>query len=204
METSFVVSRPYGTYPMDAELQRFLDGLFRDGREHDAAVDDRLGRFRNVEPETARMLAVLVRATASRRVLELGTSNGYSTLWLADAAAAIGGRVTTVEIDRQRAELAEENFRRAGFAPLIELRVEDAGAVLASSAESSWDFVFLDAERDRYVDYWPQLLRVMSVPGLLAVDNVLSHADEVKELGELVASEPQVVSAVVPIGAGVL
>ena len=73
---------------MDAELERYLDGLWASGREHDAELPDRTQRLRNVEPETARMLAVLVRATGARRVLELGTSNGYSTLWLADATAA--------------------------------------------------------------------------------------------------------------------
>ncbi len=77
---------------MDAELLAVLDELHRYGAEHDAGKADRLARLRNVEPDTARVLAVLVRATGARRVLEIGTSNGYSTLWLADAARSIGGQ----------------------------------------------------------------------------------------------------------------
>jgi predicted O-methyltransferase YrrM len=186
---------------MNADLERFLEQLSRTGKEHDAGLEDRLERLRNVEPETARMLAVLVRATAARRVLELGTSNGYSTLWLADAT---DGRVTTVEIDPRRAAMAQENFDRAGLAGAIDLRVEDAAAVLAAGDAGAWDFVFLDAERDQYVGYWPELLRTLRRPGLLAVDNVLSHADELIEFRGVVESEAGVASAVVPVGAGVL
>jgi predicted O-methyltransferase YrrM len=189
---------------MNPDLERFLEQLFRFGREHDARLEDRRERLRNVEPETAQMLVVIVRATGARRVLELGTSNGYSTLWLADAVASTGGQVTTVEIDQRRAEMAEENFARAGLADRIDLRVEDAAAVLAASADGAWDFVFLDAERGAYVAYWPELLRSLRRPGLLAVDNVLSHAEELKKFRHVVESEPGVASAVVPIGAGVL
>jgi predicted O-methyltransferase YrrM len=189
---------------MNPELERFLEQLFDNGRVHDAELEDRRERLRNVEPETARMLAVLGRATAARRVLELGTSNGYSTLWLAEAVASTGGRVTTVEIDQQRADMAEQNFVRAGLAARIDLRVESAAAVLAASADSVWELVFLDAERDEYSGYWPDLVRSLRLPGLLAVDNVLSHADELIEFRRLVDDEPGIVSVVVPIGAGVL
>jgi predicted O-methyltransferase YrrM len=186
------------------ELESLLDRLLHEGREHDAARRDRRERLRNVEPETARMLAVLVVATGARRVLELGTSNGYSTLWLADAVTSTGGRVTTVELAEGRASLAEENFSRAGLASVIELRVGDAGSVLASSPDDAWDLVFLDAERDRYVAYWPELVRSTGRPGLIAVDNVLSHADELVAFTELVADDDRVASALVPVGAGVL
>ena len=101
---------------MDAELERYLDELWASGREHDAELSDRTQRLRNVEPETARMLAVLIRATRARRVLELGTSNGYSTLWLADATA---GRVLTVELDAGRARQARENFAATDLADAI-------------------------------------------------------------------------------------
>lgn len=189
---------------MNPELRRFLEQLFRYGRAHDAELHDRRERFRNVEPETAQMLAVLVRATGAQRVLELGTSNGYSTLWLADAVAPTGGQVTTVEIDEERAAMAEENFARAGLAARIDLRVADAADVLAGSPDDAWDFVFLDAERDQYVAYWRELVRTLSLPGLLAVDNVLSHAQELIEFRELVENESGIVSALVAIGAGVL
>jgi predicted O-methyltransferase YrrM len=76
---------------MNAARRAIADDVLEAARAHDAAQADRLARFRNVEPETAALLGVLVRAGGARRVLELGTSNGYSTLWLADAVEGTGG-----------------------------------------------------------------------------------------------------------------
>jgi predicted O-methyltransferase YrrM len=170
-------------------------------REHDAAQSDRLARFRNVEPETAELLGVLVRAVGAVRVLELGTSNGYSTIWLADGVEGVGGRVVSVDVDAERIALARGNLERAGLE--ADLRVADAAEVLAQSAGGIWDMIFLDAERGAYVGYWPDLLRALRLGGLLVVDNVLSHANEVAPFLSLVSSEPAATSAQVPIGAGV-
>ena len=186
---------------MDAELERYLDGLWASGREHDAELPDRTQRLRNVEPETARMLAVLVRATGARRVLELGTSNGYSTLWLADATA---GRVLTVELDAGRARQARENFATGGPRRRDRARRGRRRGGARDSADGAFDFVFLDAERPLYARWWPDLLRTLASPGLLVVDNVISHAGEVEAFRALVEAEPAVTSALVPIGAGTL
>ena len=189
---------------MDQHLSALLDELHQYGVAHDAGKPDRLDRLRNLEPETAALLALQVRATCARSVLELGTSNGYSTLWLAEAVRGQGGRLTSVEIDGERSSQAARNLQRAGLADAVELRVEDAADVLAQSADSYWDLVFLDAERPAYAGYWPELLRVLRPGGLLGVDNVLSHADEVAEFRALVSAEQGVSEAVVPIGAGLL
>lgn len=87
---------------MDAALERLLDELHDEGVAHDAERTDRLDRRRNLEPESARLLAILVASTGARSVLELGTSNGYSTIWLADAVESTGGFVTSVEVDAAR------------------------------------------------------------------------------------------------------
>ncbi len=189
---------------MDSQLATLLDGLYRSGREHDARQADRLDRLRNVEPDTARLLAVLIRALAPRRLLELGTSNGYSTLWLADAARAVGGALTSVEIDPARVAQARENLSTAGLQEHVELRRADAGAVLAADDDDAWEFIFLDAERPAYSGYWPDLVRVLAPGGLLAVDNVISHADQVAEFRALVSGDARVSEALAPTGAGLL
>ncbi|TGD12952.1 O-methyltransferase [Brevibacterium sp. S111] len=189
---------------MDPRLSALLDDLHRFGVEHDAERLDRLDRYRNVEPDTARLLAVLVRAKGARSVLELGTSNGYSTLWLADAVAATGGRVTSADIDADRTELAAANLARAGLSDHVDLRVADAADVLSESRDGTWDFIFLDAERPAYVDYWPDLVRVLAPGGLLAVDNVLSHAEQVRDFCALVTGDPRVAETLAPTGAGAL
>jgi predicted O-methyltransferase YrrM len=189
---------------VDERLTALLDELRRDGVAHDEGTADRMQRLRNVEPDTARVLALLVRATAARRVLELGTSNGYSTIWLADAVRSVGGRLLSVDVDAARSALAAQNLDRGAVRDPVELRVEDAAMTLRTSPESAWDMIFLDAERSAYAGYWHDLFRVLRPGGLLAVDNVLSHAAEVGELRALVSAEERVSDVLVPTGVGLL
>jgi predicted O-methyltransferase YrrM len=186
---------------VDPRRRAIAEAVLQASREHDSGQAHRLLRFRNVEPETAELLGVLVRAAGAARLLEVGTSNGYSTLWLADAAEAVAGRLVSVDVDGERTEMARANLERAGLA--AELRVQDAAETLASSPDAEWNFVFLDSERPAYVGYWPQLLRALAPGGLVAIDNVISHAHEVAEVTALIEAEPAVSSALVPIGAGV-
>jgi predicted O-methyltransferase YrrM len=185
---------------MDAARRELLEQLYRDSREHDAALEDRVQRFRNVEPESAELLAVLIRATQAERLLEIGTSNGYSTIWLADAAEATGGELVSVEVDAERTALARENLERAGLG--AELRTEDAATTLSQAEDAAYGFVFLDAERPAYASYWPDLVRTLAPGGLLVVDNVLSHEDQLIEFTALVEADGRVTSTVVPVGAG--
>ena len=189
---------------MDPTRQAFLDELYAHGRAHDEGLDDRLERFRNVEPETAELLGVLVRTMGAQRVLEVGTSNGYSTIWLGDAAEAVSGTVLSLEIEAERTERARSNLAEAGVDRFVELRVQDAGEALSAFATGGFDLIFLDAERNAYVGYWPDLLRVLRDRGLLVVDNCLSHAKELVEFSELVHSSEGVTSTLVTVGAGVL
>lgn len=189
---------------MDEQLRVYLEDLYRRGHEHDSVKTDRLERLRNVEPDTAQLLALLVRALGARRLLELGTSNGYSTLWLADAARSVGGRVLSVDVDGVRTAQAAKHLAHMKLGEYVELRTEDAALTLASADDVSRDMIFLDAERPAYPRYWPDLIRVLRPGGLLVVDNVLSHAHEVRAFRGLVSDEPAVTEALVPTGAGAL
>jgi len=187
---------------MNAARRQVAARLYTAGREHDLAQADRLDRWRNVEPDTAELIGVLIRATGARRILELGTSNGYSTIWLADAAEATGGRVMSVDIDSARVWLAAANLAEAGLVDQVELRTEDAAATLARSSDAEWEFVFLDAERPAYPGYIPDLVRVLAPGGLLAVDNVRSHEHELVEFTASIEAETRLAQTVVPVGAG--
>ena len=189
---------------MDDQLTELLAELYSSGREFDEGKADSLRRLRNVEPDTAALLALLVRATGARRVLELGTSNGYSTLWLAAAARSAGGVVVSVDTNAQRSAMAARNLQRGGLRDLVELRVEDAALTLRSSADGVWDMVFLDAERSAYLGYWQDLVRSLRPAGLLAVDNVLSHASELVQFRASVQADARVSEAMAPTGAGLL
>ena len=187
-----------------SERRAFAAALHAAGREHDERQPDRLARWRNVEPETAELLGVLVRAKRARRVLELGTSNGYSTIWLADATETTGGTVLTVEIEPSRSALARENLARAGVQDRVELRTEDASQTLRGLPDRAFELTFLDAERAHYVGYWRDLVRTLAPGGLLAVDNAISHANELVDFRAVVDADGRVTQALVPIGAGLL
>ena len=180
---------------MKAELERF-------GQANDAATKDRPRRMLNITRDTGEFLAVLVRATSARRVLEIGTSNGYSTLWLADAAGGIGGSVTTVESAEYKLELASANFARSGLSPFITLVHDDAGRVLKHSDQSAYDLIFLDSERQEYPGWWPELRRVLRRGGLLIVDNATSHTEEMAPFIALVTADPHFHTCLVPVGNG--
>jgi predicted O-methyltransferase YrrM len=183
-------------------LDELLSELERFGKANDDANAERPRRMLNITRDTGEFLAVLVRATVARRVLEIGTSNGYSTLWLASAAGAIGGSVTTVELSEYKIGLAIANFARSGLASQITLLHEDAGRVLQRSADGAFDLVFLDSERPAYPRWWPHLKRVLRPGGLLVVDNATSHAAEMAPFVALVAADVSFVTSLVPVGNG--
>ena len=182
---------------LKAELERF-------GDDNDHATTERPRRMLNITRDTGEFLAVLVRATAARRVLEVGTSNGYSTLWLAEAARALGGHVTTVEYAPWKADMAARNFQRSGLADTITLVQDDAGALLARSADAAFDLVFLDSERTEYVAWWPHLRRVLRAGGLLVIDNATSHPEEMAPFAALLQADVAFTTSLVPVGKGEL
>jgi len=180
---------------LKAELERF-------GQANDAGTSERPRRMLNITRDTGEFLGVLVRATGARRILEIGTSNGYSALWLAEAARAIGGSVTTVERAEYKIGLALANFERSGLAPFITLVHDDAGQLLQRSEYHAYDFIFLDSERSAYPVWWPDLARVLRPGGLLVADNATSHAAQMAPFVALVNADPEFTSCLVPVGNG--
>ena len=179
-----------------------IDALYQQFQAHDQAHSDRLKRYRNIEPESAELLNVLIRAQQSKRILEIGTSTGYSTLWLAYAAQATLAKITTLEIDAERSELAHQNAVDFSLDRFVEFLVSDAQDYLRKTTEK-FDFILLDAERDAYCDYWnylPQILKEKG--GLLVVDNVVSHESKVKDFLNLIRDNPKFSTTTLPIGAG--
>ena len=186
------------------EFERFMQELYEKFHRHDLKQADRLHRYRNIEPESGRFLSMLIRAQQSKNILEIGTSTGYSTLWLAEAARQTQAMITTLEVDAERVTQAKQYATEIDFADLINFKVIDAQVYLEAEKEI-FDFILLDAERDAYVSYWPHLSRLLKAKGgLLVVDNVISHAAEVEEFIALIQQDPRFIMSTVPIGAGLL
>ena len=123
---------------MNQRLSAFVHDLYADGVTHDAAQPNRLLKRRNLEPATAQLLSLTVRIAGARQVVEIGTANGYSTVWLADAVGDTGGRVVSLDTatnDDARGNLARADAAQAGLAKRVELRQEDGGAYLAQLAD---------------------------------------------------------------------
>ena len=186
------------------EFERFMQKLYEKFHRHDLKQADRLHRYRNIEPESGRFLSMLIRAQQSKSILEVGTSTGYSTLWLAEAARQTQAMITTLEINAERVAQAKQYATEIDLADLINFKVIDAQVYLEAEKEI-FDFILLDAERDAYVSYWPHLVRLLKAKGgLLVVDNVISHSAEVEEFIALIQQDPRFIMSIVPIGAGLL
>ena len=183
-------------------LQNLLDELEAFGADNDAVITERSRRMLNITRDTGEFLSVLVRATRAMRVLEIGTSNGYSTLWLAHACSAHGGKVTTLELSDLKVQLAAKNFERAGLSNAITQVQGEAGEFLQAASESSFDLVFLDSERSEYTGWLGHIKRVLREGGLLVVDNATSHALEMAPFINLVSADKDFNCCTVPVGNG--
>ena len=186
---------------MDRALTDLLEQLAREGLEHDAREPEHRRRLLNLEPPTAALLGILVRSGRRTRVLEIGTSNGYSTIWLADAVRATGGRVTSIERNPARQAEADANLRRAGLRALVELIAGDATEALASLS-GPFDCVFFDADRVGAPAQLAALRPMLTPDALLLADNALSHPDELAGYLAAIAAMPDVDAVTVPIGKG--
>src|SRR5688572_1424792 len=136
---------------IDERIEAVMERLYAEDAAQRAANLPSSRRTRNVNRETGRWLALLVRATNAREVLEIGSSNGVSTIWLAAAARQNGGRVTGTEILPERAAEANRNLVTAGLDAVAKVMAGDARETVAS-LPGPFDLVFIDAEKDDYVD----------------------------------------------------
>ena len=159
-------------------------------------------RLRQIPPETGRLLAILAANAPQGALVEIGTSAGYSTLYLALACRAAGTQLTTFEISEDKATLARETFHSAGVNDVVRLVSGDAREHLTKLARIS--FCFLDAEKDVYQDCYDLIVPRMVTGAILAADNVLSHEEELRSFVRCASDDPRVDSVIVPIGKGVL
>ena len=186
---------------MDVVLSTLLDELARFGDANDERESERDKRMLNITPDTGRLLWIMIRSSRATRILEVGTSNAYSTIWLADAARETGGRVITLEANPAKAQMARENLTRAGCADRVQI-LEGRAADLLKTLSGPFDFIFLDADRPNYLTYLELLVPKLAPRGLLVADNVTSHAHELGDFLARVKSHPALFSVTVPIGKG--
>ena len=155
----------------------------------------------NVVPEEGRFLHDLIVEHNVQRVLEVGTSNGYSGVWMALALGETGGRMTTLEFDEGRAGLARENFRRTGMDGRVELILGDAMKTIPLQ-KGPFDLVFLDAAKDQYIDYLDYVLPMVRPGGFIVAHNVESHKSQLLDFLARVRNDAQLETTLKILGPG--
>ncbi|WP_022664754.1 O-methyltransferase [Desulfospira joergensenii] len=170
------------------------------GLQNDAVQMDKSKKYLNITRDTGEFLRVLVRASGAGKILEIGTSNGYSTIWLASSVPA-GGRVTTIEHSEVKSREARHNLKRAGLFEKVVLKQGDARALL-QGMEEEYDLIFLDADRSKYMDMVKDILRLLKPGGLIVCDNAVSHASELSGFMEHIRSLKGFSTSLVPVGKG--
>jgi len=185
--------------PAILDRMRYLEEIDRRDR---ADGTPRLARLRQIPPETGRFLALLAASTPAGAWLEIGTSAGYSTMWLALACEACRRRLTTFELLPEKIVLARETLRMAGIDGVVELIEGDAREALAGFGQVA--FCFLDAEKEIYSDCYDAVVPNLVPGGILAADNAVSHGDALRPMLARVMTDARVDSVIVPIGKGVL
>ena len=167
------MSRGMGRGQGDSQLEK--PSVPKDDNEKKilSVLDDILARqrYRNVPPQDGRLLRLLAESMNAKNVIEIGPPTGYSGIWLGMALQKTGGKLTTFEIDAQRAATARANFERAGMANVITL-VEGDAHEKVTSVKGPIDILFLDADKQGYIDYLNKLLPLIRPGGLVIAHNI--------------------------------
>ncbi len=161
-----------------------------------------LERLRQIPAKTGKFLAILAASAPTGRWIEVGTSAGYSALWLSLAARERGATLTTFEVLEAKVALARDTFSRSKVDDVVTLVHGDTREHLGSTGDIS--FCFLDAEKDVYQDCYDLVIPNMVRGGLLVADNVISHQEDLQPFVDHASADVRVDAVTVPIGKGEL
>lgn len=181
------------------ERMAYLESLDKEDRLAGKPPGERL---RQVPPETGKFLALLAASAPEGTYLEIGTSGGYSAMWLSLACKERGGKLTTFEVLEEKVKLARETFKITGLENVVELVFGDAKKYLQNYKNVA--FCFLDAEKEDYLDCYEKLIPNLVKGGILVADNVISHKEILEPMLERALTDVRVDALIVPIERGEL
>jgi predicted O-methyltransferase YrrM len=203
-----------GAFSMDNAIKAVLDQYDRRAARERALMEkltpeqimQRVDEFLiPVGPDTGNLMNILVKGTLARNILELGTSYGYSTLFLAEAARATAGRVVSVDVSAEKQAYAREQIAAAGLESYVDFRTDDARQIIAS-LPGLFEFVLIDLWKDLYVPCFDLVYPKLSNRALLVADNILYPEfmrDEMLAYREHVGRQPGIHSVLLPVGNGI-
>lgn len=160
-------------------------------------------QFWNISRVTAEFLTILIKSINAKSAIEVGTSNGYSGIWLAKALKETGGHLTTIEYWDKRLDIAKENFKKCGVSDIITIMKGSACELLESLPDDFVvDFAFIDANKSEYIKYYELIDKHMKAGGFITCDNVLSHEAKCKPFIDAINANPNYENVVLPLPAG--
>ncbi len=159
--------------------------------------------FWNISRVTAEFMYNFIIDAKIQSVIEVGTSNGYSGIWLAKALKKTGGKLTTIEFYDKRLDIAKENFEKCGVTDIITTKQGDAATILEYLPEDyKVDFAFVDANKRQYIDFFHLIHPHLVAGGYIACDNVISHAQKVQTFLDDINKNHDYENVVLPLPAG--
>ena len=179
---------------MNPSTKRLLQELEVFGQKHDG--------YYNIPPDTGEFFYLLVKISKARNILEVGTSNGYSAIWLGAAAKQNNGKVTTIEIAEHKAKIASENFRRANLDKTIRIIHGDALKEIPK-LNGKFDFLFIDAVKEDYINYFRLAYPKLTRNSIIVADNAIMFEKYMRDYLNYVRNHKNLRSVLVPIGSGV-
>lgn len=165
------------------------------------------GDFWNISRSSANFMNMLIKIAGVKNAVEVGTSNGYSGIWIAKALKETGGHLTTIEYWEKRIVLAQENFKKCEVDDVITIKQGSACDVLAELKDEvggEFDFAFIDANKTEYIKYFELIDPKLKAGGIILADNITSHPEKTADFVEAVMSNPNYQAEVLDLPAGML
>lgn len=197
---------------MEKEIQKILPVYFDNKTEKILSTLEITQKdFWNLDRYCANFLNMLIKINNSKNVLEIGTSNGYSGIWILKALEKTKGKFTTIEFWEKRQRIARENFKitspdikvdaKIGSAKVI---LEDLRDEILKNKREKFDFIFIDANKKEYIEYFKIVDEIITDDGIILADNILSHYEKVTDYVEKLFNNPNWQSQILEIGAGMM
>lgn len=200
---------------MNRKISKILDNLEKKSQYENKNYHkiDHSERMLAITKDTGIFYNTLLRSTKPKRILEIGTSSGYSALWFADAVIGQKTRIITIEKNPNKIKLATKNFQKAGISKIIQIKQGNAKQILSemlrefkkSKTKKYFDFVFIDADKEQYRFYFDATLQMLKKDGIIAADNIIypeRFQKHIKKYLAHVRKKPGIQTVIIPIGNG--
>lgn len=184
------------------DLVKLLDDIEVEDMRQRNEDEGKETRWRIIPRDAAEFLSILARSVQAKKIVEIGTSVAYSTIWLAMVARSLGGKVTTFEIDPKKIDLAKLHLEKSGLSNFVEI-INANPINNPEKIPDNIDFVFLDAEKEDYISHFRAVYDKLKDGGVVVADNIVSHFRDLKGYIELVRNHENCSSAMITsIGRG--